>query len=154
MEEMKFYSEEEMLDKHVVNGLRNIERSQEIEPAVYVCKCAEEPKQQCRNCNAQRFPLTENHDRKCEEAETCNADFKITHADTRRNIGNAAQSSHSSGNDIYTVKKKDTIFGIANKYGLSLPELMDANPEMKREGTHMSVCSNRWLKALFSPCSH
>ena len=28
--------------------------------------------------------------------------------------------------DIYTVKKKDTIFGIANKYGLSLPELMDA----------------------------
>ena len=26
--------------------------------------------------------------------------------------------------DIYTVKKKDTIFGIANKYGLSLPELM------------------------------
>ena len=36
--------------------------------------------------------------------------------------------------DIYTVKKKDTVFGIANKYGLSLPELMDANPEMKREG--------------------
>ncbi len=36
--------------------------------------------------------------------------------------------------DIYTVKKKDTIFGIANKYGLSLPELMDANPEMKHEG--------------------
>ena len=34
--------------------------------------------------------------------------------------------------DIYTVKKKDTIFGIANKYGLSLPELMDANPEMKQ----------------------
>lgn len=36
--------------------------------------------------------------------------------------------------DIYTVKKKDTIFGIANSYGLSLPELMDANPEMKQEG--------------------
>lgn len=36
--------------------------------------------------------------------------------------------------DIYTVKKKDTIFGIANKYGLSLPELMEANPEMKQEG--------------------
>lgn len=36
--------------------------------------------------------------------------------------------------DIYTVKKKDTVFGIANKYGLSLPELMDANPEMKQEG--------------------
>ena len=36
--------------------------------------------------------------------------------------------------DIYTVKKKDTVFGIANKYGLTLPELMDANPEMKQEG--------------------
>ena len=36
--------------------------------------------------------------------------------------------------DIYTVKKKDTIFGIANKYGISLPELMEANPEMKQEG--------------------
>ncbi len=36
--------------------------------------------------------------------------------------------------DIYTVKKKDTVFGIANKYGLSLVELMDANPEMKKEG--------------------
>ena len=36
--------------------------------------------------------------------------------------------------DIYTVKKKDTVFGIANKYKLSLPELMDANPEMKKEG--------------------
>ena len=36
--------------------------------------------------------------------------------------------------DIYTVKKKDTVFGIANKYNLSLPELMDANPEMKQEG--------------------
>ena len=36
--------------------------------------------------------------------------------------------------DIYTVKKKDTIFSIAKKYGLSLPELMVANPEMKQEG--------------------
>ena len=36
--------------------------------------------------------------------------------------------------DIYKVKKKDTIFGIANKYGISMPELMDANPEMKVSG--------------------
>lgn len=36
--------------------------------------------------------------------------------------------------DIYTVKKKDTIFGIAKKYDLTLPELLDANPEMKQEG--------------------
>lgn len=36
--------------------------------------------------------------------------------------------------DLYKVKKKDTIFGIAKKYSLTIPELMDANPEMKEEG--------------------
>lgn len=36
--------------------------------------------------------------------------------------------------DIYTAKKKDTIFGIAKKYGISMPELINANPEMKAEG--------------------
>jgi len=36
--------------------------------------------------------------------------------------------------DIYKVKKKDTIFGIAKKYGLSIVDLMEANPEMKQEG--------------------
>lgn len=47
-------------------------------------------------------------------------------------MGVMAQSTR--WRDIYTVKKKDTIFGIAKKYGLSLPELMDANPDMKKEG--------------------
>jgi murein DD-endopeptidase MepM/ murein hydrolase activator NlpD len=36
--------------------------------------------------------------------------------------------------DIYKAKKKDTIFGIANKYDITIPELLDANPEMKKEG--------------------
>lgn len=36
--------------------------------------------------------------------------------------------------DMYKVKKKDTIFGIAKKYGITMPELMEANPEMKAEG--------------------
>jgi murein DD-endopeptidase MepM/ murein hydrolase activator NlpD len=36
--------------------------------------------------------------------------------------------------DMYKVKKKDTIFGIAKQYGLTVPELMDANPEMKTAG--------------------
>ncbi len=35
---------------------------------------------------------------------------------------------------IHKVKKKDTIFGIANLYKISIPELMEANPEMKQEG--------------------
>ena len=36
--------------------------------------------------------------------------------------------------DIYKVKKKDTIFSIAKQYGLTVPELMDANPDMKKAG--------------------
>mgnify|MGYP003588241527 FL=1 len=36
--------------------------------------------------------------------------------------------------DMYKVKKKDTLYGIANKYGISLPDLMEANPDMKQEG--------------------
>lgn len=36
--------------------------------------------------------------------------------------------------DIYAAKKQDTVFGIAKKYGLSVDQLMEANPEMKIEG--------------------
>ncbi|MCI6619242.1 MAG: LysM peptidoglycan-binding domain-containing protein [Prevotella sp.] len=36
--------------------------------------------------------------------------------------------------DVYEVKKKDTLFGIARKYSISLQDLLDANPEMKAEG--------------------
>ena len=36
--------------------------------------------------------------------------------------------------DIYKAKKKDTLFGIAKKYDITLVELMDANPDMKKEG--------------------
>lgn len=46
--------------------------------------------------------------------------------------GAAAQTT--KWRDMYKVKKKDTIFGIARQYGISIPELMEANPEMKAEG--------------------
>lgn len=49
-------------------------------------------------------------------------------------LGVTAFSQTTKWRDIYTVKKKDTIFGIANAYGLTLPELMEANPAMKKEG--------------------
>lgn len=47
-------------------------------------------------------------------------------------IGAMAQTTQ--WRDIYKVKKKDTVFGIARQYGLSLPELMEANPDMGQEG--------------------
>lgn len=40
----------------------------------------------------------------------------------------AAQTQ--KGLELHKVKKKETIFGIARQYGLSVQELVDANPEM------------------------
>lgn len=45
-----------------------------------------------------------------------------------------AEAQVNKWRDIYKVKKKDTVFGIAKKFDLSLPELMEANPAMKQEG--------------------
>lgn len=39
----------------------------------------------------------------------------------------------------YEVKPKDTVFGIAKRYGLTLPELIKANPEMQREGYELKA---------------
>lgn len=49
-------------------------------------------------------------------------------------VGVASYAQVNKWRDIYKVKKKDTIFGIARQYNVTLPELMDANPEMKVEG--------------------
>lgn len=37
----------------------------------------------------------------------------------------------STWRDVYKVKKKDTIYGISQMYGLTIDELVEANPEMK-----------------------
>ena len=34
--------------------------------------------------------------------------------------------------DLYKVKKKDTIYGIAQKFGITIDELMQANPDMQK----------------------
>lgn len=36
--------------------------------------------------------------------------------------------------DIYKVKKKDTVFGIAKSYNITIEDLIAANPEMKKPG--------------------
>ena len=36
--------------------------------------------------------------------------------------------------EIHKVKKKETIFGIARQYGITIQELVDANPEMNTPG--------------------
>ena len=45
-----------------------------------------------------------------------------------------SQAQSNKWRDIYKAKKKDTLFGIAKKYEISIVELMDANPDMKKEG--------------------
>ena len=36
--------------------------------------------------------------------------------------------------EMHKVKKKETLFGIARQYGLTVQELLDANPEMNKPG--------------------
>lgn len=45
-----------------------------------------------------------------------------------------ASAQTNKWQDIHRVKKGETIFGIARDYGISLQQLIDANPEMKQEG--------------------
>ena len=45
-----------------------------------------------------------------------------------------AMAQAQKGREVHKVKKKETIFGIARQYGLSVQELVDANPEMNTPG--------------------
>ncbi len=36
--------------------------------------------------------------------------------------------------DLYKAKKKDTVYGIAHKYGITVEQLVAANPKMQQEG--------------------
>ena len=47
-------------------------------------------------------------------------------------VGTAALAQKQR--ELHKVKKKETIFGIARQYGLSIQELVDANPEMNQPG--------------------
>lgn len=48
-------------------------------------------------------------------------------------IGSMAYAQVNQWQDLYKVKKKDTMYSIAKKYGITLDELKNANPEMKKE---------------------
>lgn len=46
----------------------------------------------------------------------------------------AMMAQTQKGQEVHKVKKKETIFGIARQYGLSVQELVNANPEMNTPG--------------------
>ena len=45
-----------------------------------------------------------------------------------------AVGQNAKWRDVYKVKKKDTVYGIARKYNLTEEELARVNPEMKSQG--------------------
>ena len=49
-------------------------------------------------------------------------------------VGESAVAQLPKWRDMHRVKKKETVFGIARDYGLTIDELLDANPEMKTPG--------------------
>lgn len=47
-------------------------------------------------------------------------------------IANMSVAQTQKWQDLYKVKKKDTIYGIAKKYDITIDELMRANPDMQK----------------------
>lgn len=46
----------------------------------------------------------------------------------------AVEAQTTKWQDIHKVKKSETIFGISRDYGITIDELLDANPEMRQPG--------------------
>ena len=59
---------------------------------------------------------------------------------------------HASGQaqqwqDLHKVKRGETIFGIAKEYNVTIQQLIDANPEMKKEGYELK--RGEWIAVPF-----
>lgn len=48
-------------------------------------------------------------------------------------LAGAIAAQNARWQDVYKVKKKDTVYGISRKYGITVTELMAANPEISGE---------------------
>lgn len=49
--------------------------------------------------------------------------------------------------DIHKVKRHETIFGIAKDYGVTIEDLLNANPEMKQAGYELK--KGTWIFVPF-----
>ena len=56
-------------------------------------------------------------------------------------LGTSIVSAQQSANirEQHKVKKKETVFGISRAYGLTIEELINANPEMKQQGYELKI---------------
>lgn len=60
---------------------------------------------------------------------------------------------HASGQapqwqDLHKVKRGETLFGIAKEYNVTIQQIIDANPEMKKEGYELQ--KGAWIAVPFS----
>ena len=63
----------------------------------------------------------------------------------------SADAQVNKWQDVYKAKKKDTLFGISRKYGITLPELIEANPVMKTEGYELKKGDTIFIPFAQSP---
>lgn len=63
-------------------------------------------------------------------------------------IGIGAMAQTTIWRDLHKVKKRETIFGIARDYGVTIDQLIDANPEMKTEGYELK--KGDWIFVPYS----
>ena len=59
---------------------------------------------------------------------------------------------HASGQapqwqDMHKVKRGETLFGIAKEYNVTIQQIIDANPEMKKEGYELQ--KGAWIAVPF-----
>lgn len=59
---------------------------------------------------------------------------------------------HASGQapqwqDLHKVKRGETLFGIAKEYNVTIQQIIDANPEMKKEGYELQ--KGAWIVVPF-----
>jgi len=59
---------------------------------------------------------------------------------------------HASGQapqwqDLHKVKRGETLFGIAKEYNVTIQQIIDANPEMKKEGYELQ--KGAWIAVPF-----
>ena len=68
-----------------------------IKACVYVGQGTEQTEQKGCQSDVHRFPLSEDHNRKCKEAKTCNSVLEFPLADAGCDINQSAKSAKSAG---------------------------------------------------------
>src|SRR5699024_410103 len=111
--------------KHVVNGAWDIECFQNVESGVHVGQCPEQTEQKRCQSDQLRLPLSEDHNRKGKESESCHTVFKFPFADTCCDVDDSSQTSEKSGNQDARI----THFVYVDSNGIRCLRMLAARPQ-------------------------